>query len=220
MRVFLAATSLLPNYGGPAVSVSHLALALCGAGAEVGLWAGDGSALASQLLPSQIPGRLTRLSGSATQALNDFPADILHDNGLWLRHNHRLAALASHLNLPRVVSTRGMLEPWARSHKKWKKDLAWHLYQHRDLLRAHALHATAATEAQNIARLNLGVPVLTIPNGVDIPELPLRKSSRTEEISRTAVFLATLSGKGPADADRGLEPRSPSRMASCFGGSG
>ncbi|MGA7713400.1 MAG: glycosyltransferase [Rhizomicrobium sp.] len=192
MRVFLAATCLSPHYGGPAVSVSRLALALCGADAHVGLWAQDGSASATQLLPPQMPDRLTRLSGPASEALSSFSPDILHDNGLWLRHNHRLAALASHRGLARVVSTRGMLEPWARNHKKWKKDLAWALYQRRDLMRAQAIHATAASEAQNVARLNLNVPVHMIPNGVDIPDLPVRKSAGTDVTPRTALFLGRL----------------------------
>ena len=39
MKVFLAVKSLLPSYGGPAFSVSRLALALADAGIEVGLWA-------------------------------------------------------------------------------------------------------------------------------------------------------------------------------------
>ncbi|HEY0282936.1 MAG TPA: glycosyltransferase [Rhizomicrobium sp.] len=192
MRIFLAATSLSPHYGGPAVSVSRLALALCGAGADVGLWAQDGSALTTALPPQQLPRGLTRLSGSAPEALKRFTPDILHDNGLWLRHNHRLASLASRRGLARLVSTRGMLEPWARSHKKWKKDLAWAFYQRRDLSSAKAVHATAAREAENLARLNLGVPVHTIPNGVDIPELPGRKSTGTDVPHRTAVFLGRL----------------------------
>jgi glycosyltransferase involved in cell wall biosynthesis len=90
-----------------------------------------------------------------------------------------------------------MLEPWALKHKKWKKDLAWAFYQRRDLTCANAIHATAVKEAQNLARLNLGLPVYTIPNGVDIPELPGPESPghervRTDETPRTALFLGRL----------------------------
>jgi glycosyltransferase involved in cell wall biosynthesis len=85
-----------------------------------------------------------------------------------------------------------MLEPWARSHKKWKKDIAWAFYQRRDLACANAIHATAATEAKNLARLNLGVPVHTIPNGVDIPELPAPELVGREGPQRIALFLGRL----------------------------
>src|SRR6516225_8361136 len=108
--------SLAGSYGGPAVSVSRLALSLSDLGHEVGLWAADQSASQTPLLP---PGAaVRRLMGPAAQALNSFGRpDVIHDNGIWLSHNHRLAALAARRAIPRIVSTRGMLEPWAMAHK-------------------------------------------------------------------------------------------------------
>ena len=53
MKVFLAGTSLMPTYGGPAFSVSRLAMALAEAGAEVGLWAADQSVSVTSLLPAR-----------------------------------------------------------------------------------------------------------------------------------------------------------------------
>ena len=92
--------------------------------------------------------------------------------------------------MPRVVSTRGMLEPWAVRHKPWKKKLAWRLYQRRDLGRASALHATAEPEAENLATFHLPAPIHTIPNGVDLPEPCARR--RALRRARTAVFLGRL----------------------------
>jgi glycosyltransferase involved in cell wall biosynthesis len=168
MKVFLAATSLQPSYGGPAFSVSRLALALTEAGADVALWTPDESAPATRLLRPDAPVR--RMTGKASEALDRFGADVLHDNGIWLWHNHLLADLAAGRRIPRLVSIRGMLEPWAMNHKGWKKKLAWSLYQRRDLMRAHCHHTTAEQEARNVKGLDLGVPVRVIPNGVDIPE--------------------------------------------------
>lgn len=187
MRVFLSATSLAPRYGGPAYSVSRLALALAGAGADVGLWSADGSVTDTPLLAGDAP--LTRLGGTPAEALKSFRPDLVHDNGLWLAHNHRLARASHALGLPRLVSTRGMLEPWARRHKKWKKDFAWLAYQRRDLLAADGLHATAAQEAENLERLGLGVPLHLIPNGVDIPEGAPAPSGTDV---RTALFMGRL----------------------------
>lgn len=64
-----------------------------------------------------------------------------------------------------------MLEPWAVRHKRFKKNIAWYLYQQRDLQSAQLLRTTAAQEADNLGRLRLGVPICTIPNGVDVPEI-------------------------------------------------
>jgi glycosyltransferase involved in cell wall biosynthesis len=196
MKVFVAGTSLLPSYGGPAFSVSRLATALTEAGAEVGLWAPDQSAGFTQLLPAQSSVR--RLTGTEAEALDSFgKTDVLHDNGIWLPHNHRLAVLGESRGISRVVSTRGMLEPWAINHKRLKKNLAWCLYQCRDLKQARCHIATGEAEAQNLQHLGLGVPVATVPNGVDMPEeRPPGVGSGTERAvqggPRTALFLGRI----------------------------
>lgn len=195
MKVLLTSTSLLADYGGPAFSVSRLATALAEAGARVGLWAADGSVATTALLP--VTSAVERLIGTESEALDRFrEPDVLHDNGIWLPHNHRLAVLAGKRGIPRVVSTRGMLEPWARSHKRLKKDVAWFLYQRRDLQLARRLITSSATETQNVLPLELGVPVVTVPNGVDVPEeRPRHNASETGNDAgsiRTALFLGRI----------------------------
>jgi glycosyltransferase involved in cell wall biosynthesis len=194
MKVLLTATSLLPDYGGPAFSVTRLATALVDIGVEVGLWAADGSAPVTQLLPDHTS--IQRFGGSESEALDRFgSADLLHDNGIWLPHNHRFAMLAEKCGLPRVVSIRGMLEPWAFRHKHAKKKVAWWLYQRRDLREAAIHITTGEAEARNLRRFELGVPIATIPNGVDVPE-DRRPNFETKSTIRsrqkTALFLGRI----------------------------
>ena len=123
----------------------------------MGLWAADQSELSTPFVPAR--GKVRLLTGKATEALAEFgAADVLHDNGIWWSHNHRLAVLAAQRQIPRLVSVRGMLEPWAFHHKRLKKWLAWQLYQRRDLQRAQLLHTTAAEEARNVEGFGFGVP--------------------------------------------------------------
>ena len=131
------------------------------------------------------------MQGRSAVAARDFAPDVIHDNGLWLAHNHQVADLARQSGAPRVVSTRGMLAPWAIRHKGWKKKLAWRLYQRRDLDRASALHATAEAEAKNLSALGLAGPIFTIPNGVELPDLDPPKPSSDCGV-RTAAFLGRL----------------------------
>ena len=193
MKIFIGATSLRPAYGGPAFSVPRLAVALTEAGAYVGLWSADQS---SDLLPCRTA--VSRLTGSAAEALDCFgQPDILHDNGVWLPHNHQLARLAREREIPRIVSLRGMLEPWAMQHKRWKKRLAWNLYQFRDLRRASCLHTTAEPEAENARALGLGLPICTIPNGVDLPggcpEFAGPAGNKDKRMGfKTALFLGRI----------------------------
>ena len=194
MKVLLTATSLFPDYGGPAFSVSRLATALADLGVEVGLWAADGSALGTQLLLNQTP--VQRLAGSESEALDHFgAADIVHDNGIWLPHNHRIAVLATQRRIPRVVSIRGMLEPWAFRHKEAKKKVAWWLYQRGDLKQAQFHIASGEPEAENLRRLALGVAIATIPNGVDVPKdrsSSIEMKSRIGSRQKTALFLGRI----------------------------
>jgi glycosyltransferase involved in cell wall biosynthesis len=135
--------------------------------------------------------RLQSMTTPLAHAIDSFGRpDILHDNGMWLPHNHRLAALALRGNFLRVVSTRGMLEPWAIDHKKLKKKLAWWLYQRRDLCRASFHHATAPAEGRHLQQLKLGVPVGVIANGVD--EAHVERAHRDRAEIRTALFLGRL----------------------------
>jgi glycosyltransferase involved in cell wall biosynthesis len=189
MKILLTVKSLLPSYGGPAFSVSRLALALAEAGADIGLWACDRSAAMTPLLPAH--SRIRPLGGSTTAAMHDFGRpDIVHDNGIWLPHNHRIAALAVAADCLRVVSTRGMLEPWALNHRRFKKRLAWWAYQRRDLCRAAYHHATAEREAKTLRELQLGVPIGVIPNGVDLAAPAADRP--VHEKTRTALFLGRI----------------------------
>ena len=140
-------------------------------------------------------GAVRPLRGQLRSALEQFgEADLIHDNGVWLPHNHQLANLSGKAGIPRMVSVRGMLEPWALQHKQLKKKLAWWLYQRRDLRRSSYLHATGETEALNLRRLGLGVPVVTIANGIDLPK-PSSKSSldpNRRSGAPTALFMGRI----------------------------
>lgn len=194
MRVLLTVTSLLPSYGGPALSVSRLAVALADAGVEVGLWGSDQSAAITSFLHPD--SGVHRIVGTEAQVMDRFGTpDILHDNGIWLVHNHRLAVLSQMRSIPRIVSTRGMLEPWALRHKRYKKRVAWQLYQRRDLRNALYHHATSDAENRNLQRLRLQVPIVTVPNGVDLPDEPplaVRGEQKPPNGRRTALFLGRI----------------------------
>jgi glycosyltransferase involved in cell wall biosynthesis len=191
--VFIAVTSIGVEYGGPAVSVVGLAAGLAKQGCDVTLWS---------LKPSddaQPPaGGYRTVFGSVKDALSRYgKPDIVHDNGIWLPHNHLISRYAGKNGIHRIVSPRGMLAPWAVRHKPLKKKLAWLLYQRQDLFAADCLHATAAEEGEHLEALNSGRPVKVLPNGIEpdglyptpsLTSLPLVPGSTF----RTALFLGRL----------------------------
>ena len=57
-------------------------------------------------------------------------------NGIWSPALYRRCRHWEGLGVPCVVTVHGMLEPWAFAHKRWKKRLAWLVYQKAWLNRA------------------------------------------------------------------------------------
>lgn len=189
MRVLHTIDSLDSKTGGPARTVPALVAALSENGVQVDLWARE--------LPENftMPARVEVRTGSLEALLHPGTVrpDLWHDHGIWLRSNHEASRLAGRFGIPRVVSPRGMLEPWALDHRRWKKKLAWWLYQRADLWRAAALHATAQSEADQFRRLGLRNPITVIPNGVDIPSFA--RAADSHDGGRTALFLSRVHAK-------------------------
>jgi glycosyltransferase involved in cell wall biosynthesis len=131
-----------------------------------------------------------RFQASLRRLAAQSQADLIHDQGLWLQTNHVAARTARGLNLPLIISPRGMASAWAIKHKAWKKRLAWWLYQRNDMLAAKAFHVTCAAEAECLRQLGFRQPIAVIPNGVDLPDVPLppvRAAAR-----RTLLFLGRI----------------------------
>jgi glycosyltransferase involved in cell wall biosynthesis len=119
---------------------------------------------------------------------NASSVELVHDHGAWLPNNIKSFKAARKHGLPFVLSTRGMMEPWALNHKKWKKKVAWSLYQKKILMSANMVHATSEQEAHHLRSLGRIKEICLIPNGVDFPEIyPLcqhKKKKRLLFVSR------------------------------------
>jgi glycosyltransferase involved in cell wall biosynthesis len=117
----------------------------------------------------QLPGRIT-FARQFRQTLSSVSHDsqIIHSHGLWLKINHDSSMVAEKNKKIHIISTRGMLQPWALNHKSWRKKLAGYLYQNKNLRTATCFHATSYAEAENIRQLGLTNPIAIIPNGIDI----------------------------------------------------
>jgi glycosyltransferase involved in cell wall biosynthesis len=124
------------------------------------------------------------------QVCEERQIEIIHDNGIWLHANHVAAVVAREAGIPLVISPHGMLEPWSLAHRAWKKNIAWPLYEKRDLASARAFCATSTEEAMSIRESGCRQPVAIIPNGVKLPDL---NGPRLENSGpRTALFLSRI----------------------------
>ncbi len=207
MNVIITISSLLPQSGGTSRTSTQLCAALAPLGVKVDLLSLDyglrhgtpllprSDLVTTHLLPCHYSRPLRLIwapqyrRALATRARQLAPA-LIHDNGVWQTTNHAAARVARQLDIPLIISPRGMLEPWAMQYKSWKKAPAWHLYQQRDLRTARVLHATSDMEALSLRALGLRQPIAVIPNGVETPPDAGTEKPRTGP--RTALFLARV----------------------------
>ena len=119
---------------------------------------------------------------------------LVHVNGLWNSLVHATAVAVRRRGVPSIWSTRGMLEPAAYRHKRWRKLIGWWLYQRRDLLRARGLHATSPEESANLQAR--GLPrekIFVIPPGIHIPAASADIKERIDgDRPKTLLFLGRL----------------------------
>jgi glycosyltransferase involved in cell wall biosynthesis len=168
MRVLHAVASLDSTHGGPSRSVPLLARALVVRGIACSIihWGVPGSD--SQEAIDASNGGVSIIRSTTRSIPQGVDADIVHLHGLWDFRLHRMRNLASKAGQRIVISPRGMLEPWARRHHRWRKEIAWRCFQRRDLLECSRLHATSADEHRALAAIGL-TNVSIIPNGAELP---------------------------------------------------
>lgn len=192
-RIVHTIRSISPETGGPSYSVPALCLALQRAGALVELWVQDGPIDGAEEIATKRV-RRADLQSSISEMKRQSPDALIHDHGLWLPWNHAVAHATRRSAVARVVSPRGMLEPWAINFRAWKKKIAWRTYQKADLESASLLHATAMSEAANLRSYGLTVPIAVAPNGVDA-SLSYVATHRSDKAEKTALFLSRIHPK-------------------------
>lgn len=211
LRIACSVVGLNSSRGGTARSVACLCTALSDLGCEVWLVSENWNRKHDPILPpSSEQVRLCLVKGYCSDrlrlsyapglrgALSDLcrkqKIDLIHDHGMWLPFNHCVAETARRLGIPLVVSPRGTLEPWALSHKAWKKKMAWRLFQRNDLEAASLLHATAPQERESFRNSAVCRPVAVVPNGIALPSSPYHRSPG-DNGCRRALFLSRLHPK-------------------------
>lgn len=191
--------------GGPSKSVPDLCQQLSLYGTEISLITykserpyipaiGSGKFKTIYLDKRNLTG-LHSLKRSINQLIEGENFDIFHGHGLWELPVHFMSVIAQQKKVPYIITTRGMLEPWALNSGKWKKKMAMLLFQKRDLKEAVCIHATAKMEADQIRRLGFKNPIAVIPNGIDINEFSLKESLNDSRGKRRILFLSRIHPK-------------------------
>jgi glycosyltransferase involved in cell wall biosynthesis len=173
-------------FGGPPRSILGLCRSLRRAGVEAAVFTTTASGRPTPLavpeadtvegvpvryFPHAVPRGRFGARGLAAALAADVPRqDLVHVHGLWHLPGWLAARRARAARVPYVVSPRGMLDAAPMSRRAGAKRLAYWLVERRHLSRAALLHASSDHEARSLAGRGLRVPVVTLPNGVDVPD--------------------------------------------------
>jgi glycosyltransferase involved in cell wall biosynthesis len=179
MRLCQIVPSLEDRHGGPSKSVRALANALARQGEEVELLATveagqtvnreGGDAATVRTFPRVAPRWLSR-SPALRRHLQATGYDCVHNHALWLLPLRYAHEAARRLDVPLVISPRGMMSGWAYRHRRWRKQLAEFFVHPGAFAGAAGWHATSPGEADDIRQLGFKQPVCVSPNGVTVPD--------------------------------------------------
>jgi glycosyltransferase involved in cell wall biosynthesis len=183
MKILIVIPAIGSVYGGPSKSVIELAQALASQGVAVDLVTTTANGDRTLDVPTftWIENNGIRIqyfpywswqdykwSFSLSQWLHRHVKDydMVHTNAIFSLPNLPAYWACQYQKVPYLVTPRGMLEPWALSHKGKKKQIYFNLLEEPALQKAAALQVLATSEAERISPLNLAPPLALIPNGI------------------------------------------------------
>ena len=123
--------------------------------------------------------------------------DLLHQHGLWMYPSLVVSRWRRVTGKPVVLSTQGMLEPWALSNSAWKKNIASALFEHGNVHGAAAIHCSEA-EIPGVRAYAPDSVVAVLPNGTELPDLQrvlMAPSDMFPTDRRTLLFFGRLHPK-------------------------
>lgn len=99
-------------------------------------------------------------------------ADCVHIHGIWEPSGLQVARLAEGLGIRCIVSLHGMLDDWAMSQRALRKRIFLAMLARPMLQRVAAAHCASDGEMRQAAPRIPGVPLIRIPQPIDLGGLP------------------------------------------------
>ena len=194
MKILSFISSLDLNGGGPSRSVPMLVKGLAELGVDVTLMTIRSKNMNIHALEGTTA-KLKVLEPSFSrkeiaQYLKSEKFYLIQIQSMWDWPYHKVMVEARKLGIPYIVTPRGMLDPWSLAHKKWKKKLAWWLYQRNDVQKSVCVFTTAKMEADHVSNLGITTCKAVIPNGIETDSYPCKTS--IDVVKKQVLFLSRV----------------------------
>ena len=194
MKVLSFISSLDINAGGPSRSVPMLAKGLAEQGVDITLMTVKSENMNTHALEGT-SAKLKVLTPSFSKKkiakyLAEERFDLIQIQSMWDMPYHKVMVVARKQGIPYIVTPRGMLDPWSLAHKKWKKKLAWWLYQRNDVQKSVCVFTTAKMEAEHVTNLGITTCKAVIPNGIETDSYPCKTS--VDIVKKQVLYLSRV----------------------------
>ena len=194
MKVLTFISSLDINSGGPSRSVPMLVRGLAELGVDITLMTIRSENMNTHALEGT-SAKIKVFDPSVSQSeiaryLKEEHFQLIQIQSMWDLPYHKVMREARKQGIPYIVTPRGMLEPWSLSQKKWKKKLAWWLYQRNDVQKSVCVFTTAKMEADHISNLGITTSRAVIPNGIETDSYPCKTS--VDVVKKQVLFLSRV----------------------------
>lgn len=194
MKILSFISSLDINDGGPSRSVPMLAKGLAELGVDITLMTVKSENMNTHALEGT-SAKLKVLTPSFSKKeiakyLAEERFNLIQIQSMWDLPYHKVMVEARRLGIPYIVTPRGMLEPWSLSQKKWKKKLAWWLYQRNDVQKSVCVFTTAKKEAEHVSELGVTTCKAVIPNGIETSSYPCKTS--VDHVNKQVLFIGRM----------------------------
>jgi len=133
-------------------------------------------------------GRSPRMKAWLFQEVQKNQIEVLHNHGMWHMSAIYSAWAANAGKVKLIQSPHGTFSQWAMDWGSKFKPIFWKLLQFPALQNSVCFHVTSEAEYLDVRRMGFTQPVAIIPNGVDLPQLKLKKRNGP----KTLLFLGRI----------------------------
>jgi glycosyltransferase involved in cell wall biosynthesis len=118
--------------------------------------------------------------------------DICHFYGGWTYFYLKASVIALILKKKIIFHPFGIFEPWSMNQKKFKKKIAWFLYQKYILKKSDLIHCVSEMEKKNLLKLNRNFKTIVLPYGISSKFITTKIK---KNFKKKALFFSRLHPK-------------------------
>jgi glycosyltransferase involved in cell wall biosynthesis len=187
MKILHVIANLAPRYGGPSLACWQMARAVARLGHQVSIYTTNQDGPGELAVPVDrpvwrdgvevryFPIQTPRFWGTslplALALRRKVPAsDLVHIHSLYLFHDLVAGHWCRRFAVPYLMRPHGTLDPFIYRRHRRRKRLMEHLFEHRNIRQAAALHFTTAAEAKLAAPFTFQTPSLVVPLGINFED--------------------------------------------------